>query len=55
MCIRDRANGLASGAVIPLWPAAVAVALAIIVPLLLSIVPTVRESRRDLAAVLRVE
>jgi ABC-type lipoprotein release transport system permease subunit len=49
------ANGLESSTVIPIWPVAAVVALAIVVPLLLSIVPAVRESRRDLGAVLRVE
>jgi len=41
--------------VIPLWPVAAVVALAVVVPLLLSVVPTVRESRRHLGGVLRVE
>jgi hypothetical protein len=49
------ANGLVDGPVVPLWPAALAVALAVVLPLLLAVVPTVRESRRNVGAALRVE
>jgi ABC-type antimicrobial peptide transport system permease subunit len=49
------ADGLVGEPVVPVWPAALAVVLAIVVPLLLAVVPTVREARRHVGAVLRVE
>jgi ABC-type lipoprotein release transport system permease subunit len=49
------ANGLAGAAVVP--PAAIVVAgfLALAMPLLLVVIPAIRESRRSLGAILRVE
>ncbi len=48
-------NGLGGGAVVPLGAIVLAGFLAVVVPLLLAVVLAIRESRRGLGAVLRVE
>jgi predicted lysophospholipase L1 biosynthesis ABC-type transport system permease subunit len=48
-------NGLSGGAVVPVGPALVVAGLALLLPLLLVVVPAVRESRRAVTDVLRVE